>query len=124
MNTYSSPDYLYWRPNLVLPDKMSMDDNHALNHQSDWTTQSGEFTIDSAGDYNMVFYWYNTTSQNGIQPSAAVDNISLSAKGCHGVREITPFEIGADHVALEWTDMTPAFAWQVEFGPRGFACHH
>jgi len=48
-----------------------------LVNQTTWQTASYDFTVAAAGDYKLVFMWYNDHS-DGDNPPAAIDNVQLA----------------------------------------------
>ena len=48
-----------------------------LVNQTTWQTASYDFTVAAAGDYKLVFMWYNDHG-DGDNPPAAIDNVQLA----------------------------------------------
>ena len=51
--------------------------NGKLNQQTSWQSASYTFQVAAAGDYKLVFLWYNDNSV-GSNPPAAIDNVQLA----------------------------------------------
>ena len=65
-----------WSYGMVPEEAISLDDGHALLMSGEWRHQGGVVTVPEAGVYKLALRWRNSTT-TGIQPPAAVDNISL-----------------------------------------------
>lgn len=59
---------------------IALDGGSKLNQQNTWQTASFDVAVPAAGDYMMVFVWYNDIL-GGTNPPAAVDNVSIQYLG-------------------------------------------
>ena len=59
---------------------IALDGGSKLNQQDAWQTASFDVAVPAAGDYMMVFVWYNDIL-GGTNPPAAVDNVSIQYLG-------------------------------------------
>ena len=59
---------------------IALDGGSKLNLQEEWQTASFDVAVPAAGDYMMVFVWYNDIL-SGTNPPAAVDNVSIQSLG-------------------------------------------
>ena len=73
-----------------------------LSDVNDWMHFS--FTLDStyAGVQRIYFLWVNNTSM-GVQPPAAVDNLSVCGLSCLTPSDLTIADMTATEVALTWS---------------------
>ncbi|MDR1592263.1 MAG: choice-of-anchor J domain-containing protein [Prevotellaceae bacterium] len=81
INTVSMRDHKYVPDGWISLGDSTLMDNTAWKH---WTK---EFTVETAGQYKLVFLWYNNGGHDEKLP-AAIDNIELSIreyKDCAGV---------------------------------------
>ena len=125
-NGYSSTSYAYLRAFLMptsasfvggqaytglsgtsLPaGAISLDRNSALYLQSSWTTFNDPLVqVPQAGDYYLVFFWYNNTSvSSSYQPPAAIDNICIELVTCPKPMNLIKTDLGNGCISLSWTD--------------------
>ncbi len=64
-----------WSYNTLPWAAIALDSGSQLASQTDWTTETGNFSITEEGEYKLVFYWNDF--MDGLQPPAAVDNIQF-----------------------------------------------
>ncbi|MBQ3950174.1 MAG: fibronectin type III domain-containing protein, partial [Bacteroidales bacterium] len=86
---------------------------------SSWQSFSVDVAITTAGTYNLVFYWGNDGSV-GTQPPAAIDNVEVYINTCPAPIDLYAESVGSTTINLDWTDMTTAQSWIVEYGPTGY----
>ena len=70
---------------------IAVDGGSKLNLKSDWQVNSQTVNIQTAGEYNLVFFWRNDGT-GGTQPPAAVDDIEVSTP-CTASATITVGEV-------------------------------
>lgn len=70
---------------------IAVDGGSKLNLKSDWQVNSQTVNIQTAGEYNLVFFWRNDGT-SGTQPPAAVDDIEVSTP-CTASATITVGEV-------------------------------
>lgn len=73
---------------------------------SSWLTETVEFTITQAGDYNLVFIWENDGSGGVATPSATIDNIFISKKACVDMAAPVVSDITNNSAKVAWTAST------------------
>ena len=93
----------------------ALDGGSQLNLSSDWSTVSDTFSVATAGEYLVVFFWKNDQSQ-GTNPPAAVDNIDLSlllppAPPCETPTNIHTTALDSTSATLDWT--SDAASWKL-----------
>ncbi|MBQ4017861.1 MAG: fibronectin type III domain-containing protein [Paludibacteraceae bacterium] len=89
----------------ALPEGLiALDGGSKLNLSSAWATFTSEELAIPAGTYNVVFMWRNDGSM-GTQPSAAIDNFSITKILCGkpGKPTIEKANITATSAIIEWT---------------------
>jgi hypothetical protein len=85
---------------------------------SSWRNKISEFTIQSKGNYNLVFIWEN--SLGGADPPAAVDNINIEKITCPFPVSLSVSKITHESADLTWTERYLATQWEIEYGVAGF----
>ena len=98
---------------------IALDGGSKLNQSMSWSTFSGYCTIETAGDYNLVFYWRNDNS-GGAQPPAAVDNILFEMPSCPPPINLTVGDVNSDGATVSWNYNTDVSNWSIEYGEAGF----
>ena len=91
---------------------IALDDASKLNLQSSWQSKTVTVSVNTAGTYNLVFYWKNDTG-TGTQPPASVDNISITKITCPIVSDIEVDNITTASANITWTERGTATAWDV-----------
>lgn len=69
------PNQGEWSYNSLPGYAIPLDNGSQLVSHIDWTAAEGNFSITEEDEYKLVFYWHD--NREGLQPPAAVDNISL-----------------------------------------------
>lgn len=88
--------------------------------QTDWQENEIIFTIENPGHYNLVFYWYNNTSE-GNDPPAAVDSISLKAVNCLWPKHLYSSNVTTNEATVHWSSQKETITeFQVVYGLKGF----
>lgn len=102
-----------------------IDGGQVLYNQSTWQTYNNPLIqVPTAGNYYLVFYWYNyTVSSASYQPPAAIDNICISPVSCPIISALSHRYIGNGCEEITWVDNSnnPNTTWQIEYGIEGFA---
>ena len=81
---------------------LAVDGGSKLNYNSDeWSVSSHEVSIETAGEYYLVFYWCNDYSY-GTQPPIAVDDIEVAVP-CTNMATISADVQGASSVEFTRT---------------------
>lgn len=84
-----------------------------LNSKTTWQNSSKDLTFMETGDYYLVFFWKNDGSA-GIQPPAAVDNISVEVLStCFAVENVHVSEYDKTSATISWQSVGGATQWQV-----------
>ena len=83
-------------------------------------TETDTVAVASTGRYHLVFLWANDGSL-GTNPPAAIDNVEVDLNTCPAPADIYSNSIGATEMDIDWTDLTPAVSWQVEYGLSGYS---
>ncbi len=94
-------------------------DGGQLCRSSSWNVRSTTFTISTAGDYNLVFFWKNNFS-GGTNPPAAVDNIKIPKISCHRPSTLSISGITQQNIILTWAENGSATQWEIQYGISGF----
>lgn len=94
----------------------SLDGGRALRDHTNWQTFSDTVTVDSAGYYHFVLYWFGGASSG--QPPAAIDNISLYRVTCPVVRNLTVDSVAQGAASISWTPYGSESEWAVTVGNR------
>ena len=74
---------------------------YCFHKQTTWAGETFGVSIDTEGDYYLVFSWHNDGS-SGDNPPAAVDNIAVSKKVCGDVKNLTVSALTSSSVTLTW----------------------
>lgn len=98
---------------------IALDNGSGLSNVTEWQSFDSDFEIPEHGEYYLLFYWLNDGS-GGAQPPAAVDNISVSLRGCPTVEGLTVERVTTSSITLEWTNNALAEKYIVEYGMNGF----
>ena len=77
-------------------------DGGQLVSQESWQHKSIELEV-VAGQYNVVFAWYNDHA-SGEQPAAAIDNFKVAVASCPTPTGLTVSSVAAHEATLTWTD--------------------
>lgn len=108
----SSYDYV----NTLPANWIALDDGAKYLHNN-WTHELITTTVDH-GNYWLVVLWANNGFA-GMQPPAAVDNISLKAVKCPGAENLSAYSTTTSTAEVHW-DPSQASEWMVEYGLPGF----
>lgn len=86
-----------------------------------WRDKEFDFEIPQPGEYDLVFYWANDNSV-GTQPPAAIDNITITQRGCPAAENLRLANTTSTSVTLQWDDDTLNLAqkYLVEYDTAGF----
>ena len=95
---------------------IALDGSMKLNLQSTWQDVQRTISVDSAGMYNLVFYWVNNAS-GGTQAPAAVDNVSVAEVSCPSVANVVVSDVTNNSANITWTERGDATAWQIIVSP-------
>jgi gliding motility-associated-like protein len=101
---------------------IALDGGAGLNNNSSWQNHvSPLVVVPAAGEYYLVFYWYNSSSQV-TQPPAAIDNICVLPVSCPEPINILHRYIGNGCEEISWTSYSnnPNTVYQIEYGLEGF----
>ena len=90
---------------------IALDGGLQLSKNAWWQTTFSEIYVPT-GDYRMVFAWRNDTSI-GMQPPAAIDNVSIRPVTCLAPVELTTRHVGSSKVSLDWTPVGNENEWEV-----------
>ena len=88
---------------------MWLDGGSKLSGSNAWATKSVDFTIETAGNYQVVFGWRND-SGSGSSP-AAIDNFKISVLTCPAPSGLAVSDITAHEGTLTWD--TSSNTWEV-----------
>ncbi len=91
---------------------IALDNSTKLNVQSTWQNVSRTISVDSAGLYNLVFYWVNNAS-SGSQPPAAIDNVSIIELSCPSINNLEVEDVTNNSANISWTERGSAEDWQI-----------
>lgn len=80
-----------------------------------WTTVDNEISIPTAGNYNMVFVWYNRRYGSEYNPPAAIDNVSIAYLTCPKPTSFNPSNVEARTATLSWTENGTATNWVLQY---------
>lgn len=83
-----------------------------LNGQNFWQHAVGNFDVDSAGTYNLVFMWVNDNTQ-GQAPAGVIDNIELRMAPCPQVDSLVLVGATETSLSISWTAGGSESQWQV-----------
>ncbi len=88
---------------------------YCFHKQPTWLSgESFEVSIDTEGDYYLVFSWHN---DGGVHnPPAAVDNLSISKKACGDVKNIAVSSITSNSAILSWDVVEEAIGYDYYVG--------
>ena len=88
---------------------------YCFHKQPTWLSgESFEVSIDTEGDYYLVFSWHN---DGGVHnPLAAVDNLSISKKACGDVKNIAVSSITSNSAILSWNVVEEAIGYDYYVG--------
>ena len=96
---------------------IAIDGGSQLKGVTDWQNQSVAVNV-PAGNYYMVLAWRNDGS-GGVQPPAAVDNVSITRVACaYEVEGLAIDNVTTNSATLTWT-AGEAEQWQVAFADNG-----
>ena len=96
---------------------IAIDGGSQLKGVTDWQNQSVAVNV-PAGNYYMVLAWRNDGS-GGVQPPAAVDNVSITRVACaYDVEGLAIDNVTTNSATLTWT-AGEAEQWQVAFADNG-----
>ncbi len=86
-----------------------------------WRDKEFDFEIPQPGEYDLVFYWAND-NRAGTQPPAAIDNITITQRGCPAAENLRLANTTSTSVTLQWDDDTLNLAqkYLVEYDTAGF----
>ena len=92
---------------------IAVDGGSKLNLQGEWQEYSTTLTVHNAntGFYNLVFYWRNDTD-GGVNPPAAIDNISFVKISCLEVSDIVASNLTPTSATITWTARGVATEWE------------
>lgn len=82
------------------------------NLKNSWQHSVETFTVDSTGLYNIVFMWVNDAT-SGINPAAAVDNITLRPVSCPAPSAVVLDSATTTSLAISWTPTGTESQWAV-----------
>lgn len=85
----------------------ALDGGSQLNLQTDWTTYNSEITIDSEGNYMVVFVWRDDTS-GGDNPPAAIDNFHIGVSLCNMPADLAA-SVTSTSATITWTSTNDNF---------------
>ena len=97
---------------------MFLDEGSSLKGSTAWATKAVNFTIETAGNYQIVFAWRNDGS-GGSSP-AAIDNFSITKQALSTPTGLAYSNLAATSVDLSWTANSAETEWQVKYGAAGF----
>jgi hypothetical protein len=80
---------------------MALDGGAQLSKVTEWQTARYEFSVPTAGYYNLVFAWCNDHTI-GTNPPAAIDNVSIEVNTCLRPDNLTAGNIGTTSADLSW----------------------
>ena len=84
-----------------------------MSNSNEWIHSSKNLQITYAGEYYLVFFWKNDSSA-GVDPPAAVDNISVEVvSNCLPVENVTAGDVGKTAATISWDEMSSSTQWQV-----------
>ena len=96
---------------------IAIDGGSQLVGVTDWQNQSVAVNV-PAGNYYLVMAWRNDSS-GGVQPPAAVDNVSITRVACgYDVEGLAVDNVTTNSATLTWT-AGEAEQWQVAFADNG-----
>ncbi len=93
---------------------MALDGGNKLNLSSTWQNHNQVFSITTAGNYKVVFYWRNDGSVY-YDPAAAVDNIQITRLTCPSPRDLTLTSATTSSLAIGWIPAGSESQWEVVF---------
>lgn len=78
--THSLNDLSSWYNHVGTPaaDCIALDGGSQLRGSALWLTHTESFTVNTSGDYLLVYQWYND-NDNTFNPAAAIDNIFVGS---------------------------------------------
>lgn len=78
-------------------------------------------SFESYTGISRTIAFLNTGEEWGIGAPNFIDDISVTLLPlCRSVTGVTPLATSTTDLYLDWTDATPAIAWEIEYGPAGF----
>lgn len=98
---------------------IAIDGGSKLNLSSSWATKSADITIETAGNYNVIFAWRNDGS-SGTNPPAAIDNFSITKHALSAPTDLTASNVTATSATLSWTANSGETSWDIAYGETGF----
>ena len=100
----------------IAPDALSFNGKTELNQSSQWTNAYAEIPNITAPDgvKRLIFAWFNDGSA-GIQPPAAIDNISFSRLICPAVKDFRTDSVSTEQAVLTWSN-TEAESYELRCG--------
>ena len=101
--------------NSLPTDWIALDGGMQLGPSMTWRSRSEAVRVPE-GDYYLIFAWNNLNLGLGLNPPAAVDNISITKWACpHDVTGLAVDAITPNSAHLSWT-AGEATQWQVVYG--------
>ena len=95
---------------------IALDGGSRLQLAAEWQTITQDVDVPVAGVYMMVFVWRNDGS-TGINPPAAIDNVSIEAITCQTPANLTVSYIGATKAVINWTGRIEVDSYTVKYRP-------
>ncbi|MBQ6236869.1 MAG: fibronectin type III domain-containing protein [Bacteroidales bacterium] len=78
-------------------------------------------SFESYTGISRTIAFLNTGEEDGIGAPNFIDDISVTQLPlCRPVTAVTQLATSTTDLYIDWTDATPAIAWEIEYGPAGF----
>lgn len=91
---------------------LPLDGGSKLNLSSGWQSHQEVFSVTTATNYQLVFFWHNDYSA-GTQPPAAIDNIQIAMLSCPAPTAFTVEDATTSTITFSWTPMGAESQWEV-----------
>ena len=94
-------------------------DNGKLHINSEvWQNKLVEVNITETGNYNLVFFWKNSSNSSWVT-APAIDNVIIIGNNCLPPTLLTVDKITAENAVVSW-EKDSANQWEIEYGVSGF----
>ena len=92
-------------------------DGGPLKKQTTWQHLSGEVELDTAGSYNLVFFWKNNAFLEYQKP-AAIDNIIIRGISCSSPVNLAITDVFTERATATWEESGTATTWEIQYAPE------
>ena len=93
---------------------IALDGGSKLNLNGNWQNHSEVFSISTASNYYVLFYWRNDGSV-GNNPPGAIDNVQISRLSCPAPQNLTLTSATTNSISFSWTPAGSEIQWEVVF---------